>query len=632
MPATRREALRGLVLLAVAPGLAACSALPVLPARPDPAEAEGAAGWVGLTSEGRVVLHAPRQEMGQGVLGVLRRIVAAELGINPGAVEARLLDTAAMPPVRATVGSESLQLFAEPLARAAAALRGELERRAAARLGVTPAALRRTPDGFGAGGATLRLAELAGGAPVVLFAAAVREARPLGAALPPAGGPAPELAAVLRGAPVFAADILPEGLLHGAMLRPPRLGARLAAARPGAAAAVPGFVAFAEGDGWAGVVAERPGALARAVAGAKARWEGGSEWGAADLARATDVDARLAARGGASLPHRLLDAAVERGGPWDLDLRLDVPMAAHAAIEPRAATARWSADRTRVGVWTGTQDAFFVRAVLARRLGLREAEVVVRSCRMGGAFGGRTVPNVEIEAARLARAVAPRPVLVQWTRADEFREAFHRPPSSHRIRARLGPDGRVAAWWHAFSGHVIFTAAVLPPWLQRAANAVTGDTGIARGARPMPSAPRAWSSTRCRCRCRPARGAASARHRMPSPWRARWTNWRGWPGATRWPSGWITSGRSRALPPACAAPPRWRAGAARCHPAARSGSAARPTRTPPGRRWWWRSRRMRAAASWSMACGARRTAGGSPMRTGCARRPRATWSGRSARR
>lgn len=205
----------------------------------------------------------------------------------------------------------------------------------------------------------------------------------------------------------------------------------------------------------------------------------------AELAEAVNVQARLAARGGASLPHRLLDATMDPTGRWDVDLRLDVPMAAHAQIEPRAATARWSAGRTRLEVWTGTQDAFFVRAVLARRLGLREGDVVVRSCRMGGAFGGRTVPTVEIEAARLSRAVAPRPVLVQWTREDEFREAFHRPPSSHRIRAWLGPEGKIAAWWHAFvSGHVIFTAAVLPPWLQRAANAVTGDASIARGARP----------------------------------------------------------------------------------------------------------------------------------------------------
>ena len=493
MPATRRDTLRGIALLAFAPALPACSALPVFPSRPDPADAEGAAGWVGLTPEGRILLHAPRQEMGQGVLGALRRIVAAELGVEPNAVEARLPDTSAMPQVRATVGSESLQHFADPLARAAAALRTELQRRAAVRLGVAPAALRRTPDGFAAGGATLRLADLADGAPMVLSAAAVRDARPLGATIPPEAGLAPELAAVLRGAPVFAADILPEGLLHGAMLRPPRLGARLVQASAGGGTALPGFVAFAGEDGWAGLVAERPGALARAVAAADMRWQGGSDWDAGDLARATDVDARLAARGGASLPHRLHDAAIDRAASWDLDLRLDVPMAAHAAIEPRAATARWSADRRRLEVWTGTQDAFFVRAVLARRLGLREADITVRSCRMGGAFGGRTVPNVELEAARLARAVAPRPVLVQWTREDEFREAFHRPPSSHRIRARLGPDGRVAAWWHAFvSGHVIFTAAVLPDWLQRAANAVTGDTGIARGASP----PYAFGATR----------------------------------------------------------------------------------------------------------------------------------------
>jgi isoquinoline 1-oxidoreductase beta subunit len=350
MPATRRAALRGLTLLAFAPALTACSAIPVVPSRPDPAAPDGAAGWVGLGPEGRIVLHAPRQEMGQGVLGALRRIVAAELETVAEAIESRLPDTAAMPPVRATVGSESLQHFAEPLARAAAALRAELRRRAAARLGVAPDDLRRTPEGFASGAAAVRLGELAGGAPVVLSADAVRAARPLGGAIPPANGPAPEHGAVLRGAPVFASDVLPDGLLHGAMLRPPRLGAGLASARAAGAAATPGFVAFAAGEGWAGVIAERPGALARAVAGAEAQWEGGSDWGMAEVRQAVDVDARLAARGGTSLPHRLLDTAVVRGPAWDLDLRLDVPMAAHAAIEPRAATARWSADRTRLEV------------------------------------------------------------------------------------------------------------------------------------------------------------------------------------------------------------------------------------------------------------------------------------------
>ncbi|WP_240047005.1 molybdopterin cofactor-binding domain-containing protein, partial [Paracraurococcus ruber] len=133
MPARRRALLQGLAILAVAPAVPACAALPVLPSRPDPGE--GAAGWVGLTPAGQVLLQAPRQEMGQGVAGALRRIVAAELDLPPEAILLRLPATDAMPPVRATVGSESLQVFAAPLARAAAALRAELERRAAARLG-----------------------------------------------------------------------------------------------------------------------------------------------------------------------------------------------------------------------------------------------------------------------------------------------------------------------------------------------------------------------------------------------------------------------------------------------------------------------------------------------------------------
>jgi isoquinoline 1-oxidoreductase beta subunit len=88
---------------------------------------------------------------------------------------------------------------------------------------------------------------------------------------------------------------------------------------------------------------------------------------------------------------------------------------------------------------------------------------------------------VELEAALLARAVQ-RPVKVQWTRAQEFRQAFHRPPSSHRVRVRL-QDGQLKDWSHAFvSGHILFTNAAMPPWMQSISHFL-GDNGVARGAR-----------------------------------------------------------------------------------------------------------------------------------------------------
>jgi len=70
---------------------------------------------------------------------------------------------------------------------------------------------------------------------------------------------------------------------------------------------------------------------------------------------------------------------------------------------------------------------------------------------------------------------------VQWTRAQELQQGHHRPPSSHRLRARLS-GGRLQHWWHAFSSsHIMFTNAAMPRWLQALAD-LGGDPGVARGA------------------------------------------------------------------------------------------------------------------------------------------------------
>ena len=62
-----------------------------------------------------------------------------------------------------------------------------------------------------------------------------------------------------------------------------------------------------------------------------------------------------------------------------------------------------------------------------------------RCQRSGGGFGGRAVYYAEPEAARLSRK-AGRPVTVQWSRTEEFRNGFSRPPTSQRLRARLTKD------------------------------------------------------------------------------------------------------------------------------------------------------------------------------------------------
>jgi isoquinoline 1-oxidoreductase subunit beta len=438
-------------------GCGAMPAIPVIPKRPSPALAD-AAGWI-THAGGRFTLVLPRVEMGQNVLTAFKRIACDELGVPWDQVDARQHGTHDIRRVKASVGSDSVREFAVPLAQACATLRDAL---AAGRVaGLIEAEAR--PVG------TLRA-----------FAEPTRAK--------PRVDPIEQGDAIVRGEPLYASDVRLPGMRFGRVLRAPaspELASRLVGTDDSAARAVPGFVALvrdpllAQGRSEGiGIVATTPGALDRIAAALAPRWvvEGG--FGPADIDRAIDVDRRLAA---GALAHRVRGDDPGAAAGWDVDLRLDLPPAAHAPIEPRVAVAQQAADG-RMLMWVGHQDVFYVRYVIARRLGLAEDHVRVQGMRVGGAFGGKTVVTVELEAAVLARAVRGA-VKVQWTRAQEFALGFHRPPSSHRIRARL-KDGRIDAWWHAFvSGHVLFTNAVLPEWMQRFTDLI-GDDGVARGAVP----------------------------------------------------------------------------------------------------------------------------------------------------
>jgi isoquinoline 1-oxidoreductase subunit beta len=444
--------------------LAAGCALPVIPKRPE-AKASDALGWI-HHANGRYHLWLPRVEMGQNIATALKQIACDELGIDASRLALRLPATQDIARVRATVGSESVKDFALPLAQACATLRDAL-------------AAGRTQG-------ELKLVERP-----------LAQLRSLGAQRVDAGPPrwvgrSPVIEhgeAIVRGAPLYVADVRRPGQLYGRVLRAaasPELKSTLAAFDEAAARAVPGFVALVRDEllrqGHAeglGIVAQTPGALDRIEAALAARWQVQGSFGQAALDAAIDIDRRLAAS-----PRRAKNLHDERLGdaeaPWDVDLRIDVPLAAHAPIEPRAAVAEFDAGGKGLQLWVGSQDVFYQRDVMVQRLGLDEARVRVHGQRVGGAFGGKTICTVELEAAVLARAVRA-PVKVQWTRAQEFQQGFHRPPSSHRIRARLR-NGRLGDWWHAFaSSHIIFTSAGFPPWLQQLADFV-GDPGVARGA------------------------------------------------------------------------------------------------------------------------------------------------------
>lgn len=443
--------------------LAGCSLVPVIPKRPT-STADDALGWIRYEN-GRYTLWLPSAEMGQQISAALQGLAAAELGVPPAQVHLQLPSTRHIVRVRATVSSASVQDFALPLARACATLREALAQ------GQTSGAL------------------AARDIPV----SALRSLQPSTESAKAAPAAPGQQHALITGQPLFAGDTRLTGLLYGRVLRAPvsaELASRPQAWDEAAAHADPACVAVVQhprllqmGSLGLGIVARTPSALDRIASALAVQWqvEDGSAFEQAAIDERIDIDTHL--RRGA-LQHCLRKDDLPTGTAWTLDLRMDVPLAAHAPIEPRSATAHWlaAADKKDIAlkVWAGTQDLFYVRDVLARRLGVDAERIEVQACRIGGGFGGRTLCTVELEAAVLAQAVGA-PVKVQWSRTQEFAQGFQRPPSSHRVRARV-QGGRITHWWHALaSSHILFTPAAMPVWMQTLAD-LAGDSGVARGA------------------------------------------------------------------------------------------------------------------------------------------------------
>ncbi len=469
--------------------LSACSSiLPALPVFDDPEPGDGAF-WIQMGVDGRVRFLCPRMEMGQGASVGLTQIVAQELNLPPSGIDCVAPTTAQIPPVKMTVGSESLQLFSGPVSRAAAQLREVLRGRAAALAGIPGKRVEDSGAGFALpGGRRVTYAELVTKTPLVLSD---------GDKLP--DGPPEQymlsgrgrgkfadqdwrrgvVADIVTGRAVFARDVVLDGMVYGGVLRPPRFGARLRRVDDSGTVGMAGVVAVVVDldANFAGVAVEDPFALPDALAALNADWEmpeGGEKESPFDVERAQakdDFEHTLASEGKIATGRARAKRVVSG--------RYDTGFAAHAAMEPRSAVVR--IQRDKVEVWCGTQAPFFVRRRVAKLIGRSEEAVIVHPQRMGGGFGGGVANLAAEEAARLA-AVVRRPVRVQWSREEEFRYNYFQPPFSHAIEAGVTPDGRISHWRHDFVSAPIMFGQV-PSGLEWAVD-LLADEGTSRGGIP----------------------------------------------------------------------------------------------------------------------------------------------------
>ena len=107
----------------------------------------------------------------------------------------------------------------------------------------------------------------------------------------------------------------------------------------------------------------------------------------------------------------------------------------------------------KMTVWASTQSPFGLQDGIVHELGFTRENVHVITPFIGGGFGGKGNFQQGIEAARLAKLTG-KPVMLVWTRDEEFfYDTFH-PAGVIRIKSGIDKSGMIQMWdYHVyFSG------------------------------------------------------------------------------------------------------------------------------------------------------------------------------------
>ncbi len=120
-----------------------------------------------------------------------------------------------------------------------------------------------------------------------------------------------------------------------------------------------------------------------------------------------------------------------------------VPKVQQAHIEPHVVVTYWDED-DRLVIRTSTQVPFHVRRMMAPVLGLPVKRIRVVKPRVGGGFGGKQEVLIEDVAAHLTIATK-RPVIYEYTRAEEFFASRSRHPMRIRMKTGVKKDGTITA-------------------------------------------------------------------------------------------------------------------------------------------------------------------------------------------
>jgi isoquinoline 1-oxidoreductase beta subunit len=241
------------------------------------------------------------------------------------------------------------------------------------------------------------------------------------------------------GSAQYGIDIKLPGMLYAALAQSPELGGTVKSFNADQAKALPGVREVLQTSAGVAVVADSWWQAKKARDVLEIQWSPGPN---AKLNNAAIYAGLKKASGGTGLQVRKegdVDAGW-RAGSRKVEATYELPLLAHATLEPQNCTAEFRDDGCHV--YAPTQAQQMAQGVAAQAAGLPPEKVFVHTTFLGGGFGRRLDVDFIPAAVECAKAMN-KPVKMLWTREDDTSHDKYRPAARNSMAGAFDANGKL---------------------------------------------------------------------------------------------------------------------------------------------------------------------------------------------